>query len=77
MNFKIGTREIIKEMEKGLINKVVIASNAPENIKEKINEVANKNNVIIEIDGDERQLALKVGKPFPVACVGYYKSQSK
>lgn len=73
MKFKIGTREIIKEIESGKIKRVVLASNSPEFIKNKINEIAKKYEIKIEFDGDEKQLGISVGKPFPVACVGYYE----
>ncbi|MCD6092809.1 MAG: ribosomal L7Ae/L30e/S12e/Gadd45 family protein [Candidatus Aenigmarchaeota archaeon] len=75
MNFIIGTREIVKKIEKGLIEKVVIAENIPEKLKEKIETAAKKYNVKIETDGNERQLGTKIGKSFPVASVGYYKKE--
>jgi len=58
MNFIIGTREIVKKIEKGLIEKVVIAENIPEKLKEKIETAAKKYNVKIETDGNERQVSI-------------------
>jgi len=63
----IGVREIIKGIEAGKIKNVVIAKNCPEFLKEKI-----PSNVKIEIfNGDQKQLGTALGKPFPVAMVGY------
>jgi ribosomal protein L30E len=68
----IGTREIIRGIEQGKVKKVLIASNAPSEIKEKLNKLSEEKGVKIELfDGDELKLATKHGKPFPVACVGY------
>lgn len=74
MEFRIGTREILKDIESGKVEKVVIASNAPEKIKASIRNAADKNKVSVETDGDELHLATSVGKPFPVASVAYYKN---
>lgn len=76
-DFIIGTREIMKAMEKGEIEKVIVASNAPEEIKQKLFDVAQKKNVTVEEDGDEIKLATKVGKPFPIAAVGYLKGEEE
>ena len=73
MDFKIGTREILKDIASGKVEKVVLASNAPEKIKSLIRDSAEKNSVVIEINGDELHLATSIGKPFPVASVAYYK----
>jgi len=72
--FLIGTKEIIKKMEKGLIERVVIANNIPQQLREKINVTAKEKDVKVEeFNGNVAQLGTKVGKPFPVASVGYYK----
>lgn len=73
MDFRIGTREIIKDMEKGVVERVVLASNAPEKIRSAIRSAAEKHKVPVEINGNELQLATSVGKPFPVASVAYYR----
>lgn len=75
MEFRIGSREIIKDIEKGLVERVVIASNAPEKIKSMIQETAQKKKIKVEINGDETQLATSIGKPFPVASVAYLKKK--
>lgn len=73
MNFIIGEREILKEIEKGNVEKIVLAINAPEKIKQKIIESAKKKSIGVEVNGDEIQLATSIGKPFPVSSVAYCK----
>ena len=61
----IGVREIVKDISDGKIKTVIIAKNCPEFLREKIK-------VEYDIfDGDQQQLGTKLGKPFPVAMVGY------
>ena len=64
--FVIGTREIVKNIKDGRIKRVIIASNCPDFLRERLAKTA------FEIfDGDQQQLGTKLGKPFPVAMVGY------
>ncbi len=63
----VGTRQIVKSINSGKVKSVIIANNCPENLIAKIPENVN----IKRFDGDERQLGIKLGKPFPVAMVGY------
>lgn len=63
----IGTREIVKSINTGKVKRVIAAKNCPEFLTQKIPE-----SVVLQIfDGDERELGIKIGKPFPVAMVGY------
>lgn len=62
----IGTREIVKSINSGKVKSVIIASNCPERLIAKLAVVDVK-----RFDGDEKQLGIKLGKPFPVAMVGY------
>ena len=64
----IGTREIIKNINSGAVSRVLVASNCPENIIKKFSGVP-----VEKFNGDQRQLGTSVGKPFPVAAVGYGK----
>ena len=73
MDFRIGTREILKDIEKGVVERVVIAANAPDSLKASIRAAAEKKNVPVEINGNELQLATSIGKPFPVASVAYHR----
>ena len=66
----IGVREIVKAINSGKVKKVIVAKNCPEFLKEQIKKTA------IEIfDGDQQQLGTKLGKPFPVAMIGYPSEQ--
>ena len=66
----IGTREIVKNINSGKIKKVIVAKNCPDFLKEQIKKAT------IEIfDGDQQQLGTKLGKPFPVAMIGYPSEQ--
>jgi ribosomal protein L30E len=62
----IGTREIAAAIKKGNVKKVVIASNCPEFLLEKIGKTK-----IEKFDGSQKDLGTKLGKPFAVAMVGY------
>ena len=62
----VGTKEIIKAIKEGRVKTVIFASNCPNELREKI-----KNIETFVFDGDEEQLATRLGKPFLVAMVGY------
>lgn len=62
----IGTKQILKAVSDGKVKKVVIASNCPDDIKAKIPKELAEN-----FEGNEKQLGTRLGKPFPVAMVGY------
>ena len=62
----IGAKEITKGVKAGSIKKVIVASNCPQSAVGKLG------NVKIDVfDGDQTQLGTKLGKPFPVAMVGF------
>ena len=62
----LGFREILKGVKGGKIKKVVVASNCPKSMVDKLG------NVKVELfDGDQSQLGTKLGKPFPVAMAGF------
>ena len=63
----IGARQIVKSINSGKVKSVIIASNCPEILVAKIPE----NTDIKKFEGDQHQLGIKLGKPFPVAMVGY------
>ena len=64
----IGTKEIAKALKDGKIKKIVIASNCPDFLVEKL---GNTDVSIERFSEDESQLGTKLGKPFPIAMVGY------
>ena len=62
----IGAKEIAKGVKNGTIKKVVVAKNCPKSAAEKLGNVK-----IDMFEGDQTQLGTKLGKPFPVAMVGF------
>lgn len=66
--FIIGSSKIAKEIKKGRIKSVVIANNTPIVIIEKFQK---KGIVVKMFSGNEKALATKIGKPFPIAAIGY------
>ena len=62
----IGAREIVKSINSGKVKSVIIASNCPEKLAAGLVSVS-----ISRFEGDQHQLGIKLGKPFPVAMVGY------
>jgi large subunit ribosomal protein L30e len=64
----IGAREIAKAFKAGKIKKVVVANNCPEELIKKLEG----ERVYMEMfSGNQKELGTKLGKPFPVAMVGY------
>lgn len=62
----IGVKEIANGVKSGSIKKVVVAKNCPKSVAAKLG------NVKIDVfEGDQTQLGTKLGKPFPVAMVGF------
>ncbi len=62
----IGTKEIAAAVNAGKIKRVIIASNCPDFLVEKIGNIR-----IDKFSGNQRELGTKLGKPFAVAMVGY------
>ena len=71
----IGAREIAKKIKESKIKKVLIASNCPEFLINKIKQAGKTE--IEKFDGDEKKLGTKIGKSFPVAMVGYTEDSSE
>jgi ribosomal protein L30E len=64
----VGAREIVKAARAGKIKHVVVAANCPEFL---LSSLQGLNVNVEKFEGDESQLGTKLGKPFPVAMVGY------
>ncbi|HLD38857.1 MAG TPA: ribosomal L7Ae/L30e/S12e/Gadd45 family protein [archaeon] len=62
----IGVKQIIAEIKNGKVKKVFVAKNCPKALTEKLINVK-----VETFDGDQTQLGTKLGKPFPVAMVGF------
>ena len=63
----IGIREIEKAGREGMLKKVIVASNCPAEFRKRIE---NLDVEVEESNMDEKELAVKFGKPFPVSAVG-------
>lgn len=64
----IGIKEIVKDIKAGQIKKVIVAKNCPDFLIERIQKAGKVE--IEKYEGDQIQLATKLGKPFPIAVVG-------
>ena len=64
----VGAREIAKAVKQGKVKYVVSAANCPEFLLSRISELNVK---MDRFEGDQAQLGTKLGKPFPVAMVGF------
>lgn len=65
----IGTKVVSKNIRKGVVKNVIVAENCPEEIVRKIKNAGNV--AVKKFEGDEKDLGTKLGKPFPIAVVGY------
>lgn len=64
----VGAREIEKAAKSGKIKHVIVASNCPDFLLSRFQSLSIK---IDRFEGDQAQLGTKLGKPFPVAMVGF------
>ena len=64
--FVIGVKEIKKAIGEGKIKKVVVASNCPDFLIEKLGKIDMQ-----RFEGDQKNMGTKLGKPFAIAMVGY------
>ncbi len=67
--FVIGSRQIAKGVKKGDLKKIVVASNCPEWLIEKIKAAGPAE--LFRFSSDEREFGTRLGKTFPVAAAGY------
>jgi len=64
----IGVKEIVKAIDNGKVKIVIVANNCPGFL---IDKIKGKGVNIDVFDGDEERLGTALGKPFPIAMVGY------
>ena len=64
----VGAREIARAAKEGKIKHIIVASNCPDFLIARLEGVGAR---IERFDGDEQQLATKLGKAFPIAMVGF------
>lgn len=70
-NIIIGADRTLKELKKGNLSTVVLASNAPAELKAEIMHTASITNTkVIEFEGDSKELGALCRKPFFIAVVG-------
>lgn len=62
----IGKREIGAAIKAGKVKTVIIANNCPGFLVQTLGKVK-----VEKFAGNQRELGTKLGKPFPVAMVGY------
>lgn len=62
----IGIREVVKSIKAGKAKKVIIASNCPKALIDKIDGIN-----IERFEGDSKDLGTKLGKPFPVSVAAF------
>ncbi len=70
-DYIIGIKSILKKSKEGKIVRIVVASNCPQELLDKVLKV--KKVEIENFDGDQRKLGTSIGKPFPIAMIGYFK----
>ena len=63
----IGSREIVKSINNGKVKSVVVAANCPKELVSKLPAAFD----VKMFEGDQHQLGIKLGLPFPVSMVGY------
>lgn len=68
----IGTKEVVNAAKAGKVKMVVVAKNCPQFLADRIMgaDLAGKVQVR-QFSGDQSDLGTRLGKPFPVAMVGY------
>ena len=68
----IGTKEVIKAAKAGKVKLIIAASNCPQFLKDKVtgSEIGGKVEMK-QFSGDQAGLGTRLGKPFPVAVVGF------
>ena len=64
--FIIGAKEIAKAVSSGKVKKIVVAKNCPEELMKKVTGAD-----VAMFDGNQDELGTRIGKPFPVAMIGY------
>lgn len=71
-NGVIGVREIQKGIKSGEIKRVIIASNCPDWLLDKITGAEGASSATLErFSGNERELGTVLGKSFATAMVGF------
>lgn len=68
--YHLGTKRSIKALARGEAKLLIIASNAPQEIKEKAVRLAKLSGIpVVTYEGRSVDLGLLAGKPFPVSMI--------
>ena len=70
-NIVIGTKEVIRAAKAGKVKIVVVASNCPQFLIDKVEKETEGKVEMKQFSGDQKDLATRLGKPFAIALVGY------
>lgn len=70
----IGTNNVMKNLKKGLLAKVFVSSNAPENIKNDLRHYTTISKIeLVELEVPNDELGTICKKPFSVGVLGVQK----
>lgn len=70
----VGSRIVFKSLKKGALNKVVYASNCPDNKKADLEKIAKASGIEAEgFNGDSEKLGEICSKPFGILVIGIKK----
>ena len=69
----IGSKETLKNIED--IEKVILASNAPQDIVKKIGDKTGEEAEVVRFEGSNKELGSVCGKPFNVSTVGIKRKE--
>lgn len=64
----VGAKEIAKAAKSGKVKHIIVASNCPQPLIERVEGLGVK---VDRFDGDQAMLGTKLGKPFSVSMVGF------
>lgn len=69
----IGSKKTLKIAKIGKIEKIILAKDLDEKIKEEIKNIAKIGKIeIIEINKTKEEIGEELNKPFSIGCIGIY-----
>ncbi|MBU0666631.1 MAG: ribosomal L7Ae/L30e/S12e/Gadd45 family protein [Nanoarchaeota archaeon] len=73
-NILIGTDRVLKNLRKGLIERIVISSNCSDEVVDEIKHLASLNKSVVEsLNIPNEELGTLCKKPFSVSVLGFLK----
>ncbi len=70
----IGSERTLKLAKEGKINKIIVAKNAPEHLKNEAKIIGKALDIeVVEVEDNSKQIGIKLGKPFTALMVGIVK----